>query len=272
MEQKVNMKVYILHTGFAEINSNYMVRDDTAATRFAPNQPHRLLKVPFLSLLIEHPEAGWILYDTGIPDDPTLTWTEPMLEVRLTKPEECRMENQLKLAGITPDDVKHVIISHLHQDHMGNAHLFQHACFYVGRAEMAQAALALLEMTEEEYKNNFFYLKNEVFLDVRKRVLIEEDEELFPGVEVILLPGHTAGIMGLVLHLEHGTLIATADAVNVQRNYDGMIPGQMYDSLSWWKSLKKVKKLKQKYDASIIYGHDIEQFEHSLKLAPAYYD
>lgn len=79
-------------------------------------------------------------------------------------------------------------------------------------------------------------------LYTRKRVTyIDSDEELFPGIQVIMLPGHTPCILGMVLHLESGTLIFPSDATNEARNYSGMLPGGVLNSIGYLESIKKIK-------------------------------
>jgi glyoxylase-like metal-dependent hydrolase (beta-lactamase superfamily II) len=50
--------------------------------------------------------------------------------------------------------------------------------------------------------------------------LVEEDFELLPGINVITLPDHTPGVLGLVLKLKKsGTFIFPADAIYTSGNY-----------------------------------------------------
>jgi len=266
------MKLYILNLGSAWVESNYFIANDTAGTSDNPNAPHRTINTPFIVFLIDHPEAGWILYDTGTQPCWKDEWTSAQKRfARVEKPESTYMERQLELVGIEPKDVKHVILSHLHQDHTGNVKLFSGANFYVGRDEMAWATLSLLAMDDEQYDNNPFWVKNDVFLKVKSRTYIDRDTELFSNIELITLPGHSPCVLGMVMHLQNQTIIATSDAIHVLRNYNGEVQGTMYDSLGFSESINKIKCLEKKYKAMLIFGHDIEQFN-GLKKAPAYYD
>ena len=270
-----DMKVYVLSLGECYLNSTYFMLDDTAASVEEPNAPHRQLHVPFYALLIDHPTEGWILYDTGAENNPDEVWTRSMLRFgRWVKPEGTEMETQLALVGVKPEEIKHVFISHLHQDHMGNAHMFKHANFYYAKKDMEKAALSLLAMDDEEvYQENFFWIREEVFMKTKSKTYIDEDiEDFFPGIDIIQLPGHTASLLGMVIHLENNTIIVTADAINNQQNYDGMRPGAVYDSLSWDESVKKVHRLEKKHNAKVFFGHDWDQFTTKIKKAPEYYD
>lgn len=264
------MKAYILHLGDMWSDSNYSVMGDTSATVSNPTAPNRLQHTPDYAVLIDHPEAGWILYDTGMSNDPETDWPEGMkAAVKISKPESTRMEYQLGLVGIRPEDVKHVITSHMHMDHVGNDKLFADTAeFYVAREEASHAYRTVLQSPSAA--DHGYYIKEDILLTRKRVTYIDEDEELFPGVEVIQLPGHTPCILGLVLHLLGGTIIFTSDASNEARNYSGLLPGAVFDSIGYLESLKKIKKLQNQYYGTVLFSHDGVQFS-ELKKAPEYY-
>lgn len=268
-----DMKAYILHLGDAGVESTYFIGDDTAATVDNPTAPHRLLHNPFTAILIDHPQAGWILFDTGIPEDWEQTWTKHMKKtIRVDRPPEKSMERQLDLVGVKPKDIKHVIISHLHMDHTGNMKLFADtADFYFAKKDHELAALNLLAWNEEQYQGNFFWVRDEVFQRLKSRTYIDRDEELFPGVEIITLPGHSPCVLGLLLHLENQPLLITSDACNCIENYNGHFPGPMFDNVSYAQSIRKIKDLEKKHGALVMFGHSTEQLN-GLKKAPEFYD
>ena len=268
------LKTYILHLGDGNLDSNYMVRDDTCASTEFPEEKHRWDRHPYVAVLIDHPECGWILYDTGPSRTPKEDWTDSMLYRCIPElPEETSMENQLKLAGVAPKDIKHVVMSHLHMDHFGNAKLFADtADFYVAKREMEEAALMILQKPDPEWAAQFWYLRSEVFQTVKSWTYIDHEYELFPGIDVILLPGHTACVLGLLIHNENQPVLVVGDAINNIRNYNGMPPGPQFDSVGWRASVQKVHELQRKYNAQLVFGHDANQFYNELKLAPAYYD
>ena len=46
------------------------------------------------------------------------------------------------------------------------------------------------------------YCKKDLDVTVRQYHLVEDELEIIPGVELINLPGHTPGLLGLIIHLE----------------------------------------------------------------------
>jgi len=268
------MKTYFLHFGDGNLDANYFVKDSTLATVDNPNPVVQWNRHPFWGALIDHPECGWILYDTGPTRKVEAEMTKGMVTLcKFELPEETSMENQLQLLGLTPKDIKHVVISHMHMDHLGQAKLFADtADFYVAKDEIAFAAQKILENPDPEWAGKFCYLRNEVFHPVKSWTYIDHDYELFPGIDVITLPGHTPCVLGLLIHSENQPLLLVSDAINQSINYKGNPPGAIYDSVNWHRSVQKVRELERKYKAKVIFGHDENQFYNELMLAPKFYD
>jgi glyoxylase-like metal-dependent hydrolase (beta-lactamase superfamily II) len=102
-------------------------------------------------------------------------------------------------------------------------------------------------------------------------VYIEEDTELFEGVHIINVPGHTAGVLGMLIELESGNYLITSDAANMKSNYMGHPGGIVYDSLAAVASVKKLHALEKKYNCKDVwFSHDATQFK-ELKKAPQFY-
>lgn len=102
----------------------------------------------------------------------------------------------------------------------------------------------------------------------------ENLQEVFPSkVTLLSLPGHTPGILGVMVELEEsGVMIFPQDSVYTKENYGPPARGAgiMHDSIAYYKSIEKVRKLAQKYQAQVIFAHDMEFFQ-TLKKAPEYY-
>lgn len=222
------------------------------------------------SVLVDHPAAGWILFDTGICPEPSVTWPEYIrknVPCRVTS--EDRMEYRLSQVGLTPGDIKYVITSHMHFDHIGNDALFvDTAEFFVPRLEAECAYKAVLQSADSD--EHGWYIRGDVLLPRKKVVYIEKDEELFEGIRVIMLPGHTPCVMGMVVHTGSGTLIFPSDALKFPRYMQCEIPEGLYSIESQRKSVEKIRFLQQKYNAQIFYSHGDVEIS-SYKKAPQYY-
>jgi len=49
-------------------------------------------------------------------------------------------------------------------------------------------------------------------------------------------------------------------------------PGIVYDTLGYEKSAKEIRAYAEKYNCTVLFGHDIEQFNTLRKAPEEYYD
>lgn len=266
------MKLYILNTGYLETDKNCVVGCGCIGTYSNPHIQNEWIKLPVMTFLIET-DDGYILYDTGSnPEAMNGYWCDSLKEIYplYQKPEE-RLENQLALCGVKPEDVKTVVISHMHLDHAGGLYLFPHADIYVPKEDFMHAQTQVhLNATPSSHGG---YVKADCDCYCRQYHLVDEDFELAPGIEVINLPGHTPNLLGLIVHLEGETIILPQDAVYTEEIYGppAKMSGLLYDSINYFKSIEKVRKLQKKYSAKVIFAHDYE-FSKTLKFAPDFYE
>lgn len=265
------MKLYVLDTGYLETDKNNVVACATIGTYSRPRVRNEWIKLPVLSFLIET-DSGYILYDTGSnPEAMNGYWPEHLREIYpLYQSEDQRLEAQLAKCKVKPEDVGTVVLSHMHLDHAGNLNLFPHADVYVPKADFAKAQMQVRLNSDPATHGG--YVKADLDVAVKQYHLVEDDFVLAPGVEIINLPGHTPGILGLVVHLEGGTYILPQDCVYTQEIYGppAKASGLLYDSLAFFESIEKVRKLQEKYDATVIYAHDEEDFK-TLETTPKFY-
>jgi len=99
---------------------------------------------PVLCVLVEHPGAGTILVDCGL--HPSVAHEPAQLGRSAVRRIETRMERsqaldeQLRGRGLTPEQVRVVIMTHLHAEQASGASLFPEATFVLDRREWAAAA------------------------------------------------------------------------------------------------------------------------------------
>lgn len=266
------MKAYVLDNGWLECDSNWMVAGSTLGTLENKEASTNWIKIPVYAVLIDHPE-GKILYDLGChPEAMKGYWPEGLQAVfPYYRTEEQDFVKQLALTGTKPEDIQTVILSHMHLDHAGNLNLFDHANVYVHRKDFEFGHYMVHQNPSPAAHGA--YVKGDMDVPVKQFIMVDEDFELVPGVEIITLPGHTPGVLGVVLHLEEeGTLIFPQDAVYTRGNYGP--PAQassiVYDSLSFFKSIEKVRNIAKKHNGKVMFSHDMEFFK-GMKKAPDCY-
>lgn len=177
---------------------------------------------PALAGLIVHPSEGAILFDTGY-DPAFFTATAPMPErlYRWTTPVELKpghaAADQLHRYSLTPDDVRHVVISHFHGDHVAGLHAFPNAQLFCARAgaeqltqgnrfaRVRQGLLSALAPAELHQRARFFEDMPSVALGHELKPF-ETGADLFGDGSLIAvaLPGHCVGHWGLLIRDETG--------------------------------------------------------------------
>lgn len=266
------LKVYLICTGYMYNDAAYNHANVNIGTVANPSPEHVWETVPCYCVLIDHPIEGWILYDTGVDVNALETWPKTVMDTTpyIRKSEEDNLLVQLAKLGLEPKDISKVILSHMHMDHAGNVGLFaKTADIYVGKEEAATAFLSAFENCNSDSFG--FYMKKDIVMDYKHLYYLEEDDELFEGIEVFMEPGHTSGMVGMIVHLENETFIFPSDAIKNEDNYNGDQGSLVADSIAWHASVKKVRRLQKKYNARVFYSHDLESFE-KLKKCPEYYE
>ncbi len=266
------MRLFVLDTGYLETDKNTVVSCATIGSRTTPYIQNQWIKLPVMAFLIDTGD-GYILFDTGShPDAMKGYWQNCMQETYpLYQTTAQRLENQLALCGVKPEEVKTVVLSHMHLDHAGGLHLFPHADIYVPRMDYLNGLGAVHANVDPETHGG--YIKGDLERPAKQYHLIEDDFELVPGVEVVNLPGHTEGLLGLVVHLDGGTVILPQDCVYTAENYGppAKLSGLLVDSRAFIASIEKVRRLQKKYNAKVFFAHDWDFFL-TLKKAPEYYE
>lgn len=267
------VKVYILDNGYLECDQNWMVAMSVVGTRDCPRAATNWIRIPVFAVLIDH-HGRKILYDTGCHPAAMQGYWPASLQGLF--PHHCEahqsLTHQLALAHTAPEEIRTVVLSHLHLDHAGNLHQFPDADVYVPRKDF-EHGLALVRRSPDPGDHGA-YIKADLEVPARRYHLVDEDQEVADGVSLINLPGHTPGLLGLAVELgRDGTLIFPQDAVYTRANYGPPVrlSGLVYDSLAFLDSIEKVRSLAAKSGGRVMFSHDMEFF-HTLKRAPDCYE
>lgn len=243
---------------------------DMSALLDAPQYYGMPYACPALAYIIEHPD-GRVLFETGLSEHALDEWPPEWQEgVDLARvlPEH-KLEARLEQIGLGPEDFRYVVLGHLHTDHSGGARIFQGA----------DVELVVHEAEYQHVRNmpepamNFFNKVDCEVLEHASRTLVTESSfELLPGIELVHLPGHTPGQMGMKIELAHsGTVLLTSDAMYRHETYEppGIGSQTVWDSGKWRESLEKIRRIATDSEALIFPGHDgeaIKQFATHTEL------
>lgn len=113
----------------------------------------------------------------------------------------------LNARGLTPKDIDTVFLTHLHWDHVENLDLFAHAEILTPHVEFEYAA--------SPRPNDWGtppYVR-EILWGMNVTLLADAEQELFPGVRTLLLPGHSVGLQGLVIDTGEERAVLASDAL-----------------------------------------------------------
>ena len=175
--------------------------------------------------LIEHPDLGKIILDTG--------YTHRFFEA--TKPFPARLYrystpvfveeeeyaiNQLARLGIEPSDIDHIVISHFHGDHVAGLKDFPNTPIWCSEPALTHV------LSKNRWNGVFKGILTELLPDdLATRAMHPEDHcqpanlgafnawKWAEGIWFVSLPGHCRGQMGLYLeNTQMGTVFLSVDA------------------------------------------------------------
>jgi glyoxylase-like metal-dependent hydrolase (beta-lactamase superfamily II) len=159
---------------------------------------------------------------------------------------------------VRPGEVDHVIISHMHYDHVGNVELFPSATFSIAREEYDYWSgpyggrdLMRILVDPEEVR---------IVQDLARQErlhLIDGSEQLFPGVIVTRLGGHTPGQAMIEVSTDSGQLILASDAMHYYEEIELDRPYNLFNDLSdMYRAYDILRELNRRPDTTVVAGHD----------------
>ncbi len=231
-----------------------------------PTYPEaRDILIPINMWVIDHPK-GLVVYDTGnnvaISDgNCTSHWAQGSCD--FLAPSQTRgdvIDKQLEKLGYSASDVKVVITSHSHLDHIGNIEMFPDAIHVIQQRELYQAwwpekfqrPSGAHVMADYDEAREFNYHA------------IVGDMDLFGDgtVQILSTPGHTLGHQSVRLELANtGTVVLSQDAIWMEENLEGHPAGLNYSQLDYFNSVNRLKMMADIQNGKLWFGHSIKQYD-----------
>jgi len=233
------------------------------------------IHVPVGAFLIEHPGAGTILVDTGLPStvvtDPSATLgTRFALAVRDARMEpEQAVGGQLRARGLEPSAVRVVIMTHLHFDHAGAVAEVPGATYVVDRREWNAAGAGrftrgyrrqLVDHAFDWRTIDFDAEDIDAFASFGRAVDLFGDGSL----RLVSTPGHSPGHLSVIARLHDRELVLAGDAAPSRANIEtGRCGLFLTDEHLYRRSLRELHRyLEVTPDAMVICSHDAELWPH----------
>jgi glyoxylase-like metal-dependent hydrolase (beta-lactamase superfamily II) len=237
-------------------------------------EPGEMMDVPVMWYLLVHPR-GKVIVDGGfapeVAIDANAHWGENSPTVTMA-PEQALVP-QLERLGVDLASIRWIVQSHLHIDHSG-------AVAVIDRFPNAQV---LVTRTEYEWAHDPDSIPNSYCrADYLKLgidwVTLEENEDgydLFGDgtLRCWRTPGHTPGHQSIEINLRSGaTFLLAIDAANsLDHLEERAFPAFMASAVETQRSVRKLRRLAWRSEATVIFGHDRHQWP-MLQHPPNYYD
>jgi N-acyl homoserine lactone hydrolase len=275
-----SLKMHVLNLGKLRLDKNFVVANSTVATVVEPNPPGQLIDIPVSAYFIEHPD-GNILYDTGCNPGwggPNGRWPEHLQDLfPVIGGEECMLPNRLDELGVGPDQIKHVVLSHLHCDHAGCVEFFRKSQIVVHEDEFS-GAFSHFALRDGSKPYALKDLESWLRLELHWRRIGREDpdQNIVDGVRLLNFgSGHSYGMLGLAISLRgHPNVLLVSDSCYTAQNYGPPVKpsGISLDSVGAARTIERIRALAQDMKASVWFGHDGGQFETFRKFDEGYYE
>ena len=229
----------------------------------------RDLRIQVIVAVIERPD-GLVLIDTGwsrrtcaFPDD------DPGVAQRLllglsVKPEDA-LASQLISCGYDPGDVRDVIATHSHRDHVDGVVDFPKATVHVTDTELRVPRPAVSKALTRAGKLSVHALKGPAALGFLRT------HDVFDDGSVLLLDaaGHTPGSAAVAVALDEGWMIHAGDAAMFVRDYrdDEALPPSPYMRIMGWdmaqqrEGFARLRTAERDHGARVVTSHDRAGFD-----------
>jgi glyoxylase-like metal-dependent hydrolase (beta-lactamase superfamily II) len=208
-------------------------------------------------VLVVQTGSATILIDAGF-EEPGSSWDQRFLEQWPGSIRTRGVVEGLGSIGINPEDITHVLVTHVHFDHVvglaterdgrlgpryPNAHVL------VGRADWENAA--------EEHLGPEQRARIDAVAEAGLLDLLDGEREIVPGVTMIPAPGESPGHSIMRISSNRETLYAVGDlfhyAAEVEHP-DWMAPWA--DSKQMWASRRKLLKDAVSTDSLVVFSHE----------------
>ncbi|MBS4761240.1 MBL fold metallo-hydrolase [Carnobacteriaceae bacterium zg-ZUI252] len=173
---------------------------------------------------------------------------------------ESRIEESLALLGLTTDDIKYVLMTHMHHDHSGGltkqlddgqiVSKFKNATIYVQKTEWE-------EMQSPNKRTRGTYLQENWQPIVDQVQTFDKEFEVVPGIRLVHTGGHSNGHCIMLLQQKDETLIYMSDLLVSHAHFNPLwVPG--LDDYPMQSIAAKEKWINEAYEKGykFIFYHD----------------
>jgi len=212
-------------------------------------------------------DAGWSRRTCAFPDDDPGLVLRHLLGLDV-KPEDA-IASQLLSLGYNPGDVKHIVATHLHLDHVGGAFDFPLATLHVAAPEWPSLGLGRLRGYVPELKTRDRVALHDY--DGPGALGFASSHDLFGDGSVLLLDarGHSTGSAAVAVRLADGWALHAGDAAYFADEYRDPTPRRpsLSQRISSWNfgiqqgTFARLRAAEAEPGVRVVLSHDASVFE-----------
>lgn len=190
----------------------YAMRPSTRSANFLGGDPHDApMPMDYFIWLAIGPD-GPVLIDTGFTGEVAAKRKRTLLRT----PAE-----GLAALDVSAGDIRTVILTHLHYDHVGGFQLFPNAQFHLQDDEMSYATGRYMSYDRFSHAFEVEEVIGMVRLVYGQRVTFHGgDAEIAAGISVHRLGGHTMGLQCVRVHTKRGWVVVASDASHYYEHFE----------------------------------------------------
>jgi N-acyl homoserine lactone hydrolase len=260
------MRFTVLHYGTMELPKNMILGEGATSDLFP---------IPIWGILMQT-EGHNVIYDLGCMHECMEKYWSESQKKRDPYQENETVQEMLAKVGLTTDDIDTIIVSHLHSDHFGLITEFPNADVYVPEEEWVVAMKKAFGSSDMRSNPTGPYYFRCMSAPVKKYhfVKIGDDFDLYEGLKVITLPGHTPNLLSILVTTDSGEKrLFCSDAVYTPINVGPpvQLPGVINNPDAYRASLEKAIQIADEEGAQMMYSHWYPFFD-TLKKCPEWYE
>lgn len=233
-------RFHLLEVGWLECDKGFVVRGGNTSLKSTEHRSfvNERCEMPMYCVLIDHPHEGLILWETGSGKDYPEVWGPVAVDIFARVRYEPRHELRaaVEATGHRIEDIRKIIIGHLHLDHAGGLDEFfdrKDVEIWVHEKELTSAFWSVATGADSGVYLEH-YLKLSLYaiplpkslerpglmeLDRNWKTFNDQTLDFCQGITLHHLPGHTEGLIGMQINMLHtGTFFFISDHCHVIEN------------------------------------------------------
>ncbi|MBV6306648.1 N-acyl homoserine lactonase family protein [Candidimonas humi] len=191
----------------------YATRESSRRNYFIGGDPHDApMSMDYYVWLIRNEDRTFVV-DTGFGPEAASKRGRQLLRTPA---------QGLALLGVDAAEVKDVIVTHMHYDHIGTFDAFGAAQFHLQDDEMAYATGRHMRHRQFNHGYEVEEVVGMVRMVFKDRVnFYRGDARLAPGVSLHRIGGHTHGLQCVRVHTQRGWVVLASDASHFYEHFEG---------------------------------------------------